>query len=174
MTAIIRPEEHSNYAAIRKINELAFKNPAEGRLVDALRARPDYIRGLSLVAQLEKQIVGHILFSPIKILSPEGKELSALALAPMAVLPDYQNLGIGTQLVRNGLERCERMGYNTVVVLGHPTYYPKFGFERASNYGIYCPFEVPDEAFMVWSPDASLLKKVQGTVVYPEEFNEVG
>lgn len=170
MVAIVRPEEHANYGPIAKINQLAFGGVQEARLVEALRARPDYIRGLSLVAQLETKIVGHVLFFPVRIVG-QGVEHSALSLAPLAVHPDYQNLGIGTQLVRNGLERSERMGYNFVVVLGHPGYYARFGFERASNYGIYPPFEAADDAYMVWTPSSNLLKGVSGRVVYPPEFD---
>lgn len=168
----VRPETEDRIAAIRRINEAAFGRPAEGALVDALRRGDSFIPELSLVAEQDGEPVGHILFSRIQIRSGDAAH-EAVALAPMAVLPAYQNRGIGSHLVRHGLAACERLGQKVVVVLGHPDFYPRFGFQPASLYGITPPFPVPDEVFMVYSADKARLREVSGVVVYPPAFDAV-
>lgn len=170
---IIRPESRSQAHAVGKIHELAFGRPAEARLVEALRQSDGFLPQLSLVATQDKELVGHILLSPIAI-QGEGPATPALALAPLAVLPEYQSQGVGSQLVRCALERCEGLGHPLVVVLGHPRYYTRFGFERASLYGIRCPYPLEDDsAFMVWCANPALLATAAGTVVYPAAFEGV-
>lgn len=166
----IRPETPEDIAAIHRVNELAFGRLGEADLVDALReeARPF----LSLVADQDGQVVGHICFTPVAIES-EGGSFTAMGLAPMAVVPGLQNEGIGSQLVRSGLEECRRIGHDVVVVLGHSEYYPRFGFLPASRKGLRCEYPVPDEVFMVveLSPDA--LAGRTGLVKYHPAFARV-
>lgn len=168
---IIRAEQPGDVLAIEAINRQAFGRPGEANLVNALRPslpRRDYSR----VALLDGKPVGHILFSPILIDTGDRVE-SALALAPMAVLPEVQGQGIGSALVRDGLETLRQLGERIVVVLGHSDFYPRFGFQTASKYGIRAPFEVPDPVFMVIELQPGALQGIQGTVRYPPAFDEV-
>ncbi len=165
----IRPQIPEDAAAIRQVNEAAFGGTVEADLVAKLHSRQAFT--LSLVATGEDGVVGHILFSPVTIES-ESLSFTAMGLGPMAVLPAHQGRGIGSQLVRAGLEECKRLGHEIVVVLGHPDYYPRFGFVPASTYGIKCEYEVPDEAFMVTELREGTLAGRSGTVKYQPEFNE--
>jgi putative acetyltransferase len=152
------------------VNDLAFNQPNEGRMIEALRKNKKFISELSLVAEIDSKVAGHILFFPLNIISGE-KSFEVLSLAPMAVLPEYQNNGIGKKLVTEGLKKSKEMGYKAVVVLGHPTYYPKFGFERASKWNIKLPIEnVPDEASMAIELEEGFLKDKAGIIEYPAEY----
>lgn len=166
----IRKEKPEDIKQIHMVNERAFEAPEEARIVDDLREKcPD---ALSLVADDEGEIVGHIFFSPVEIES-SGIVVKGMGLAPMAVRPDRQNQGIGSQLVRAGLEILEKQGCAYVIVVGHPGYYPKFGFESASKYNLTCQWEgVPDEAFMIVVNDPSSLIGVKGVARYRDEFDE--
>ncbi|MBL7166917.1 MAG: N-acetyltransferase [Dehalococcoidales bacterium] len=166
---IIRRETPEDIDSIRYINSQAFGQKEEAELVDKLRNR-DVIT-LSLVAVQADQIVGHIVFSPVTVES-EYSSFEAIALAPMAVLPAYQRKGIGSQLVRVGLEECRRLGHEIVVVLGHPDYYPRFGFAPGKPEGIDCEFEAPDEAWMVLELRKGALAGRSGTVRFQPEFRE--
>ena len=126
---------------------MAFGQEDESNIVDKIRNGKNYIPELSLVMEHDNQIIGHILFSKIKIKG--SNDFETLALAPMAVLPDFQKQGIGSQLVKAGLERAKAMEFDSVIVLGHKNYYPKFGFQPTSIWNIKCPFDVPDEVFML-------------------------
>ena len=160
---VIRPESPSDEAAIREINEAAFGQPLEATLVDGLREVADPF--ISLVAEIDSRVAGHILFTPVTIGGgPEPAEV--LGLAPMAVAPDHQRQGIGSQLVRHGLGVCQAIGYEAVVVIGHPSYYPRFGFRRASEYRIRFAEPVPDEAFMALELVSGALDGVRGTARY--------
>lgn len=143
---ILRLETTTDVAAVRRVNELAFGRPGEADLVDTLReaAQPT----LSLVAVQEGQVAGHIFFSPVTISTGSVRDSAYLGLAPMAVHPDFQRQGIGSRLVREGLEACRQLGAEAVVVLGHPEFYPRFGFVPASRFGLRCEYPVPDEVFM--------------------------
>ena len=167
---IIRAETAEDIPAVRLVNELAFGQPNEAALVDMLRAAAHPF--ISLVAAQDEQVVGHIFFSPVTIEAEDSAASSILGLAPMAVLPEYQKQGIGSQLVREGLRECQRIGCDVVVVLGHPEYYPRFGFVPASQKGLRCEYAVPDEVFMVaeLKPDAL---SVRGLVKYRPEFGDV-
>lgn len=167
---VIRPERPGDEAAIRHVNELAFGRPAEAKLVDALRANGAMT--LSLVAEQGGQIVGHILFSPVTITSDSGVT-TAVGLAPMAVVPSLQRGGVGAQLVRAGLDTLREAGHEAVIVLGHSDYYPRFGFERASRFGISWEIDCPDEAFMAVELKLGALKGKSGVVQYRHEFNDV-
>jgi len=165
----IREERESDYNEIKKINDLAFGQKNEGKMVEALRKTSDYNSKLSLVAETKDNIVGHILFYPIKIKN-EKQEFTVLSLAPMAVHPNHQNKGIGVKLVERGIEIARESNYNAVIVVGHPKYYPRFGFKPASNWGIKLPFEVPDEAFLALELKENALKNFNGLVDYPKEY----
>ncbi len=167
---IIRPETPENKAMIRHVNEEAFGDTGEAGLVEKLRSRQAII--LSLVAIDGDRVIGHILFSPVTVES-ESQSFSAVGLGPMAVLPLHQKKGVGSELVRAGLEECRRLGHEIVVVLGHPDYYPRFGFVPASTYGIRCEYDVPNEVFMVLELREGALSGRSGTVKYQPEFNEL-
>lgn len=127
---------------------------------------------ISLVAIDEDRVVGHIFFSPVTIESATDS-FTAMGLAPMAVLPECQRQGIGSLLVREGLRECQRIGHEIVVVLGHPEYYPRFGFVPASSKGLRSEYDVPDEVFMVAELTPGALKGRTGLVKYHPEFNAV-
>jgi putative acetyltransferase len=165
----IRPEGPEDRKAVFDVNQAAFGQDDEARLVDALRRSPAYIPELSLVAVEDSRIVGHILFTRIKLRGSE-RAFDALALAPMAVLPGYQRRGIGSALVERGLEIARDLGHRVVIVVGHPDYYPRFGFVLAGPLGIRAPFDVPGEAFMALALSPGALAGVQGLVEYPPEF----
>ena len=166
----IRSEKQADSEAIRRVNTLAFGGTDEASLVDALRKAADPL--ISLVAIEDNQVVGHILFSPVTI-EFGNSEAPALGLAPMAVLPEHQRKGIGSQLVRAGLRECQQLGSNVVVVLGHPDYYPRFGFVPASQKGLSSEYPVPDEVFMVVELEPGALSGRHGLVKYRPEFSEV-
>jgi putative acetyltransferase len=167
--AVIRPERPGDSTQIRHVNELAFGQPAEADLVDTLRTTCS--EALSLVAEDGGEIVGHILFTPVVV---EGRLVSGMGLAPMAVLPDRQRQGIGSQLVKRGLDHLRERGCPFVVVVGHPEYYPRFGFEPASKHGLACQWEgMPDAAFMVLVLDEHAMEGVSGVARYRDEFNQV-
>lgn len=167
----IRPEISDDYNKIYEINKQAFGGEVEARLVNNLRRTEGFIPQLSLIAIKDSKIVGHILFSIIHIQTGD-KKVPILALAPMAVLPKYQNQGIGSSLVKEGLRKCKEMKFQAVVLVGHPEYYPRFGFTPANEKGLKLPFEAPSEAFMVYELVPGALKGVDGTIIYPTEFTE--
>ncbi|MCJ7510828.1 MAG: N-acetyltransferase [Dehalococcoidia bacterium] len=166
----IRPETAEDYAAIREVTLLAFGQEKEARLVEDLRHLSDFIPELSLVAVRAEHVIGHILFSPMVIETEKG-EVPALSLAPMSVRPECQNEGVGSQLVREGLKRCRSLGHEVVVVVGHPDYYPRFGFSSARAKRLEAPFEVPDEAFLVLELTPGALAGIAGVIKYPPPYN---
>ncbi len=169
----IRVEHENDFQAIKEVNDLAFGQEGESNLIDKIRKSATFISGLSLVFETEdKEIVGHILFSTVVIETEKGA-VQSLALAPLAVKPGYQNKGIGSTLVIEGIKRSKELGYRSVIVLGHSEYYPKFGFIPAIEKDIKCPFEVPSEAFMVLELQKGALDGIKGTVSYPEAFSGV-
>jgi len=165
----IRPELPDDVPTIRAINDAAFEQEEEGAIVDAIRdAGCDSV---SLVAEEDGAVVGHILFSPAVVEGPE-RPVVGMGLAPMAVAPDRQRDGIGSRLVRAGLEMLRERGCPFVIVLGHPEYYPRFGFEPASRHGLTCQWEgVPDEAFLILIENEKVMESVRGTVRYRDEFD---
>jgi putative acetyltransferase len=165
----IRAERADDIGAIHAVNRAAFETRVEADLVDALRqhARPI----ISLVAEHAGSIVGHILFSPVTLLGHEP--LSIMGLAPMAVLPAEQRRGVGSALVQAGLDRCRQLPCGAVVVLGHPAYYPRFGFSPASRFGVTCEYDVPDEVFMAMELEPGFLRDKPGTIRYHPAFATV-
>jgi putative acetyltransferase len=168
----IRAELPEDAAAIDAVHEAAFGRTDEARLVATIRQGDDFNPELSRVAVRADEVVGHILFGPVHIDASDGA-VPALALAPMGVRPDVQRQGIGTQLVRDGLDVCRRRGDGIVIVVGHARYYPRFGFEPAGQRGLEAPFPVPDDAFMVIALTADALDGVRGMVRYPPVFDGV-
>ncbi len=166
----IRFELPKDIDEVRLLNDKAFGQPEEGRIVDKLRKSCNGI--LSLVAISNNKIVGHIMFSPVTIETQKGV-IEGMGLAPMAVLPELQNCGIGSKLVKEGLRIINNTTCPYVIVLGHEKYYPRFGFQRASKYGLTSQWEgVPDDAFMAMILNDSVMKEVSGIVRYRDEFNE--
>jgi putative acetyltransferase len=165
----IRREREDDAADIRRVHEKAFKGSIEANVVEALRERGAVT--LSLVAERDGKVVGHILFSPVDI-REDSSTHPAVALGPMAVLPELQRTGIGSRLVKHGIEELRHGAHGLIVVLGHPTYYPRFGFVTASSYGIGCEFDVPDEAFMILELQKGTWKGRRGMVHYQPEFRE--
>jgi putative acetyltransferase len=163
-------EAASDFPIIADINKLAFARENEAKLVECIRNSNYYIPELSLIAKIEDNIVGHILFSYIDIIGDE--RLRVLALAPIAVHPKFQRQLVGSTLIKTGLEKASAMEEALVLVLGNPSFYHRFGFVSSINYEIKSPFELPDEYFMV-----KVLKnyqpKYKGKVVYPPAFNQV-
>lgn len=161
----IRPETQTDVAAVRAVNTAAFPTVAEADLVDRLRGRLE--PWISLVADAGG-VVGHILFTPVQI----GAH-TAMALGPMAVAPERQRSGVGSALVRAGLQACADAGHNLVFVLGHADYYPRFGFKPTHAFGISCEFQVPPEAFMVAELQPGALHGMRGVVRYHAAFSDV-
>lgn len=171
---LIRAEKESDRAAVYQINVTAFERRAEAELVETLRACVQPL--IALVAEVDATVVGHILFSPVSVSADHG--LRVMGLAPMAVAPAHQRQGIGSALVRAGLERCKALAFDAVVVLGHPAYYPRFGFLPASRFELRCEYNVPDEAFLAMELEPGAFErcihKGQGGVVkYHAAFNNV-
>jgi putative acetyltransferase len=166
----IRVEAAEDVDAVWRVNEAAFGRAGEADLVDALRRRGAVI--LSLVAEQEGAVVGHILFSPVTI-SDGDKTVTAVGLGPMAVAPGYQGMGIGSQLVEAGIAWLREAGHRVVIVLGHPEYYPRFGFVLASRHGIRWENEVPEDVFMALALHPGGLAGVRGVVRYQPEFGGV-
>lgn len=167
----IRPQRPEDASGVRRVNELAFGQPAEAVLVERLRA--SCVEALSLVAE-DEAIVGHILFTPVAVGTGSGP-LRGMGLAPMSVVPQRQREGIGSQLVQRGVEVLRERGCPFVVVVGHPEYYPRFGFEPASTHGLVSQWHgIPDAAFMVLVLDPEAMAGVSGVARYRAEFEEAG
>ena len=166
----IRKEEPEDIRVIRYVNEQAFGQDNEANIIEKLRKHG--VLAISLVAVQDTEVVGHIAFSPV-VVESEGSNFEAVALAPMAVLAAYQHKGVGSQMVRAGIEECRRLGHEIIVVLGHLDYYPRFGFVPAKPKGIGCEFEVPEGAWMILELQEGALAGRQGKVRFQPEFSEV-
>ena len=160
----IRDEQPGDAAAVREVNRLAFGQDDEGRIVDALRANGAAI--LSLVAVDNDAILGHIMFSPLSV----GDVIGA-GLGPMAVVPSHQRQGIGSRLVQAGVERLRGANCPFIVVIGHPEFYPRFGFQPAATYGLTCEWNVSADAFMVHALDPDVTRRLRGLAQYRPEFS---
>lgn len=165
----IREERGEDAQAVREVYLQAFGQDLEADLVDQLRQRGDDL--LPLVAVMEGRIVGHILFSPA-VIEKRKQTVRGMALAPMAVLPEYQRQGIGSQLVQAGIEALKQVDCPFIILVGHPTYYPRFGFEPASRYKIRSEWAVPGDAFMVLVLDEQQKDGLSGVAKYRPEFSE--
>ncbi|MBE7105675.1 N-acetyltransferase [Bacillus cereus] len=171
----IRQEQQNDYSKTEEVVKEAFLNEefsdkTEHELVSRIRKCDAFIPELSIVA-VDEEIVGHIMLSKI-IIEQDGTSVDSLALAPVSVAPSHQKKGIGGKLISLALEKAKELGYGSVVVLGHPEYYPKFGFKKASEWNIKAPFEVPDEVFMAMELRENSLQGVEGIVQYSSAFAE--
>lgn len=172
----IRQEREKDYRLTEIVVEKAFEEAEhtdhkEHFLVAKLRKSDVFLSELSLIAELDGRIVGHTMLTKLIIENEENK-YDSLALAPVSVLPEYQNKGIGGKLISESLKIAKEIGFKSVIVLGHDKYYPRFGFKPSSIWGIKAPFDVPDEAFMALELERGSLDGVTGTVVYSKEFFE--
>lgn len=163
----IREERPDDVAAVRDLNRRAFGQDQESNIVDALRANGAAL--LSLVATLNDRLVGHIMYSPLTI---DGK-LEGAALGPMAVIPERQRQGIGSKLIEAGNQKLKDAGCPFIIVVGHADYYPRFGFRPASEHGIKCQWDVPDDVFMLLVLDEAKMEGVSGLAKYRHEFSSV-
>ena len=163
----VRPERAADHAAVAEVNTLAFGGPAEARLVEALRPLAD--PGISLVAVEDAVVVGHVFFSPVTLDGAPPR--SVLGLAPLAVTPARQRRGVGSLLTDAGLLACCEAGARAVVVVGHPSYYPRFGFERASAYGLRYPAAFSEDAVMVRELVPGALRDLSGVIDYLPPFS---
>lgn len=173
MNIKIRQEIKDDFNTVFEVNKLAFGQDSEANLVELLRQSKAFVPELSLVATLDNKIVGHILFTKIKIINDDKIETESLALAPMAVRPEFQNKGIGGQLIKHGLDKARELQHKSVIVLGHEHYYPKFGFVPADKWNIKSPYDVPTNVFMALELVTDGLKNISGTVFYSKEFKTV-
>lgn len=177
MEIIIRQELREDYIKTEMMIKDAFLNEEmsdhqEHILVKKLRNSKAFIPELSLVAIDQNQnIVGHLMLTINRIIS-ENTEANSLSLAPVSVLPNLQNRGVGTRLIKEAIKRAKELDYESIIVLGHPDYYPRFGFQPTNLWDIKAPFDIPDEVFMALELTDSALENVQGVVKYPEAFNE--
>lgn len=176
LDTIIRKENLEDIPRVQDLLKEAFRNTehsdgSEHRLVESLRKSKNFIPDLSIVASgIENEIIGHILFTPIQILKDDGSYQQSLALAPVSVSPAHQNKGIGGLLIGRGHDIAKWIGFKSVILLGHPAYYQRFGYKPASLWGIQAPMDVPDEAFMALELRHGSLDGAAGRVKYPTEF----
>jgi predicted N-acetyltransferase YhbS len=174
-TITIRKETPEDYARVIELTEKAFKtmefsDQTEGKLVENLRNSENFISDLSLVAELNGQVVGHILFTPLQIKN-EQNSYTSLVLGPVSVLPEFQKQGIGGKLIRAGHQKAKELGFQSVILIGHPEYYPRFGYKTASGWGLKVAMELPsDDVFMAVELTDGALSGVSGMVVFPPEF----
>ncbi len=176
MRISIRQEKEKDFQAVFSVIERAFKDELlsdckEQFLVERLRNSVSFIPELSLIAEFDKQAVGHILLTKIKIVN-DTHSFDSLALAPVTVLPEFQKQGIGGQMITYAHKKAIELGHKSIVLLGHKNYYPKFGYLPANKFGIEFPFDVPDENCKVLELIENGLKGVAGKVKYPYEFFE--
>ncbi|MBA4410867.1 MAG: N-acetyltransferase [Bacteroidota bacterium] len=174
-TIIIRKETPEDYNWVIELTEKAFETMEfsdgnEGKLVEKLRKAPTFIPELSLVAELGGQLVGHILFTPLQIRN-EQNSFTSLVLGPVSVLPEYQKQGIGEKLIRTGHQKAFELGFQSVILIGYPEYYPRFGYKPASGWGIKTQIPLPsDDVFMAVELTEGGLTGVSGMAVFPPEF----
>ncbi len=172
MDIIIRKETPDDFQQVARVIEMAFRQKNEAVLVEKLRHNINYNANLSIVAEYNGNVIGHILFFPIVIRKGETS-MASLALAPLSVSPEFQKMGVGGRLTQEGLRKAREIGFTSVIVLGHPEYYSSFGFVPARQWGITAPFEVPEDALMGIELEEDALKNAAGVVEYPQEFSEV-
>ncbi|MDP3431397.1 MAG: N-acetyltransferase [Bacteroidota bacterium] len=171
----IRQETPGDYARVVELTEKAFETMPfsdgnEDKLVENLHKANTFIPELSLVAEMDGQIAGHILFTPMRIKSDQ-ETFESLVLGPVSVLPEFQKQGIGSQLILAGHQKAKELGFQSVILIGHQEYYPRFGYKPASTWGIKTQIPLPsDDVFMAVELIEGSLSGVSGMVVFPPEF----
>lgn len=168
---IIRTETNKDFEEVFKLNYLAFGNREdESKLIERIKLSEEFISELSIIAEMENEIIGHILLSKA-IVEDHEKQHTVIVLASIAVKPNYQKQGVGSRLIEEGIRRCSSLGYSIILLIGHPTYYPRLGFQPARRFGLELKhFEVPDEVFMVYEVMEGKLQEIQGELKYPKTF----
>ncbi len=168
------PKDHNWVIELtaKAFETMPFSEGDEDKLVARLRNAPGFIPELSLVAELDGLIVGHILFTPL-VIDNGQQQFESLVLGPVSVLPEFQKQGIGGKLIRAGHQKAVELGFRSVILIGHPEYYPRFGYKPASTWGIKTHYELPsDDVFMAVELTEGALKNVSGMVIFPPEFGE--
>lgn len=166
---MIREEAQKDKQSISNIHSKAFEGNSEVYLVDKLREVEQNL--ISLVFESNNEVLGHILFSPVTISG--GSDIKMMGLAPVAVLPTHQKQGIGSALIKAGIESAKKSGVQAIVVLGHADYYPKFGFVPSLQFNIQCEYNVPAENFMILELEEGALSGVSGVAQYHPAFSEL-
>ncbi|WP_442601823.1 GNAT family N-acetyltransferase [Paenibacillus sp. KN14-4R] len=168
---IIRTEIEQDFKDVYQINFQAFGNREdESKLVERIRKSEEFVPELSLVAEKNNEIVGHIMLSKA-IVEAQNEVHTVIVLAPIAIKPDLQKQGIGSSLIEEGIRRCKALGYGLILLIGHPSYYPRVGFQPARKFGLELKqFEVPDEVFMVYEVEERKLQEIRGELKYPKAF----
>ncbi len=163
---IVRTEEETDHPLVYQLNARVFESDGEAKLVEKLRGSPDTL--LSLVAEKNERIVGHVMFSRVSLIG--HADLKIVGLAPLAVAPEVQNTGIGTELVNQGISMCREAGVDVIVVVGHSHYFPDFGFKPGVSFGIDCEYDVPKDVFMLNELKEGSLADKKGVVFYHPAF----
>lgn len=171
MKLSVRPETSEDHEAIRDVNMRAFGRPVEALIVERVRSTSAFLPELSLVAEQDGRIVGHVLFSEA-VIEGVAERWTVLALGPVAVIPERQRQGVGSLMIETGLKWSAELGYRAVLLIGHPGYYPRFGFVPAKAHEIEPRFSVPDDVFMVRLLRLDGLEGVQGAFAFPPAFDE--
>ncbi|MCS7463334.1 N-acetyltransferase [Paenibacillus doosanensis] len=171
---IIRSETADDYKEVYNLNYEAFgRRHDEAELVERIRQSEEFVPELSIVAELDGKLAGHVLLSKAAVFNENGKRQEVIVLAPIAVRPDMQKKGVGSQLITEGLKRSRALGYPAVLLIGHPSYYPKFGFKPARAFGLELhQYQVPDPVFMVCELNEGALQNLRGELRYPAAFSE--
>lgn len=169
---IVRPETGGDVKAIDVVNLSAFEGEKEAQLVTLMRQLPGFVPALSLVAELHGRIVGHVLLTKVPLQKDGGRASKALALGPMSVVPSQSHRGIGSVLIKAAVEQARGLGFDAIVVVGHPEYYRRLGFEPAQKWGLSCNLRVPEDAVMALELQAGTLQD-GGRAVYPDPFSKI-
>lgn len=176
MDIIIRKEVEKDFKEVKEMIRKSFESAEhtdnnEHNLAKNLRKSDNFIKELSLVAEKDGKIIGHIMSTRLDIVS-DNKSYVSLSIAPLSVHPDFQKMGVGSLLIKETFRVAKELGYESIFVLGSEKYYPKFGFEKSTNFGISAPFDVPSENFMAIELTKGALENVSGNIVYAKEFFE--
>jgi putative acetyltransferase len=169
---LIRPEQSHERGSICALLTDAFGRDTEARIVDSLRASDAFLPELTLVAVQDCVVVGHIMISRLTFVADSGDKIATSLLAPLAVAPARQNRRIGAALTRAALDKARRSGFESMILVGHPTYYPRFGFKPASTWGIRYVTQIPDEVFMASELAQDALANASGIVTLPAAFDQ--
>jgi predicted N-acetyltransferase YhbS len=167
----IRTENENDYKAVYDLHFIAFgSREDESKLVERIRQSEGFVPDMSIIAELDNEIIGHVLISKAKVVDND-RHHNVMVLAPVAVKPEFQKQGVGTKLINEGLQRNKDRGIGVILLIGHPSYYPRLGFKPARAYGLELKlFNVPDEVFMVCELIEGTLSDIKGELIYPKAF----